>query len=54
MSMALSSGLSSFYKSRTHVLDGFIAVVFCALGNLLEPYATNDVKYPNLQKLTRK
>ena len=54
MSMTLSSGLSSFYKSRTHVLNGFIALVFCALKNLLEAYATSDVKYPNLQKLTRR
>ena len=52
MSVTLSSGLSSFYKSRTRVLDGFRAVVFCALKNLFEAYATNDVKYPNLQKLT--
>ena len=31
MSMTLSSGLSSFYKSRTHVLDGFYSCcVLCS------------------------
>ena len=31
ISMTLSSGLSSFYKSRTHVLDGFYSCyVLCS------------------------